>query len=574
MAERNDDRNGILVSDCGNPDQTDAKDQTSAKKDQEKGAQKDEKKKKLYKSVTVQLKGPYRKIEYSLYRPAKGEAYRPFGDVKIAPELIKKSKKKWKLEEAEIEYSRDLYVLAFQAFFDFPKNGPEKSQTERAKIQLLILLAQIASILVKNNFTLPVIYLGGGSKEIYKGIEELLRAVQGEGIWKGKECELNRKWLIRPVVGENASCTSHEMVDYICGLYSRNSNRKKFWIGYAESAVAIREDVDKTIRNEILKTSEFIIPILFEKPGRKKLGSTEIQIQTACLTGCWDKIRNLEVNGISMHRMIVEFIKDFHKNVEYEYNEREMPLQNIWRNRMELYRPITDQENRLQSIAEEDLYCAALAFLELLLEYLKNEYILEKTEVKKILLDYCRWVLPGSPQINILESACQSLPSLDTPICLGEYDDLEVFYEFLWEYAFEPEHRYKKSKYGSEECRGILHTLKNENEEYFIAPRDELLNAYQEWLGENLCNTFPPEEGKKKWEDRLCKAGLNLKRSNKRNDSWRYQYYKGQPPVCCVGILMKEIKEAVKNTIYPTSTVKVNGLADSEVPKRLNWALK
>ena len=53
MAERNDDRNGILVSDCGNPDQTDAKDQTSAKKDQEKGAQKDEKKKKLYKSVTV-----------------------------------------------------------------------------------------------------------------------------------------------------------------------------------------------------------------------------------------------------------------------------------------------------------------------------------------------------------------------------------------------------------------------------------------------------------------------------------------------------------------------------------------
>ena len=150
MAERNDDRNGILVSDCGNPDQTDAKDQTSAKKDQEKGAQKDEKKKKLYKSVTVQLKGPYRKIEYSLYRPAKGEAYRPFGDVKIAPELIKKSKKKWKLEEAEIEYSRDLYVLAFQAFFDFPKDGPEKSQTERAKIQLLILLAQIASILVKN----------------------------------------------------------------------------------------------------------------------------------------------------------------------------------------------------------------------------------------------------------------------------------------------------------------------------------------------------------------------------------------------------------------------------------------
>ena len=123
MAERNDDRNGILVSDCGNPDQTDAKDQTSAKKDQEKGAQKDEKKKKLYKSVTVQLKGPYRKIEYSLYRPAKGEAYRPFGDVKIAPKLIKKSKKKWKLEEAEIEYSRDLYVLAFQAFFDFPKEA-------------------------------------------------------------------------------------------------------------------------------------------------------------------------------------------------------------------------------------------------------------------------------------------------------------------------------------------------------------------------------------------------------------------------------------------------------------------
>lgn len=64
---------------------------------------------------------------------------------------------------------------------------------------------------------------------------------------------------------------------------------------------------------------------------------------------------------------------------------------------MELYRPTVVQENRSQSIAEEDLYCAALAFLELLLEDLKNEKILEKTEIKKILLDYCRWVLPGSP---------------------------------------------------------------------------------------------------------------------------------------------------------------------------------
>lgn len=176
----------------------------------------------------------------------------------------------------------------------------------------------------------------------------------------------------------------------------------------------------------------------------------------------------------------------------------------------------------------------------------KNENILEKTEIKKILLDYCRWVLPGSPQINILKSACQPLPSLNTPISRDEYNDLEVFYKFLLEYAFEPEHRCERSKYGSSECRGILHTLKKENEEYFIAPRDELLKAYQEWLGKNLCTTFPPEEGEKKWEDRLYEADLNLKRSDKGKDSWRYQYYKDQPPVCCIGIPMKEIKEAVK----------------------------
>ena len=83
------------------------------------------------------------------------------------------------------------------------------------------------------------------------------------------------------------------MVDYICGLYSRNYNRRKFWVGYAESAVAIREDVDETIRNEILKTSEFIIPILFEKPGRKKLGCTEIQIPGTCLNGCHEKNQNI-----------------------------------------------------------------------------------------------------------------------------------------------------------------------------------------------------------------------------------------------------------------------------------------
>lgn len=69
MAEQNSNWNGIPLTDCADPHQSDTKDPMSAKKekDEEKGTQKDEKKKKLYKSVTVQLKGPYRKIEYSLY---------------------------------------------------------------------------------------------------------------------------------------------------------------------------------------------------------------------------------------------------------------------------------------------------------------------------------------------------------------------------------------------------------------------------------------------------------------------------------------------------------------------------
>lgn len=548
MAEQNSNWNGIPLIDCADPHQSDTKDQMSAKKekDEEKGTQKDEKKKKLYKSVTVQLKGPYRKIEYSLYRPAKGEAYRPIQGVKVDPKLIKEKKSKWKLKEKE-KFGLDFEISwVTKRFFDFPKGGSEKSQADLAKIQLLILLAQISSILVENNFTLPVIYLGGGSKEIYEGVEELLKAVQGEGIWEGYKCELNRKWLIRPVIGENASCTSPEMVDYICGLCSRNYNRRKFWVGYAESAVAIREDVDETIRNEILKTSEFIIPILFEKPGRKKLGCTEIQIPGTCLNGCHEKIRTFIMRSALVHGCIAKFIKKFYKNEVLTYKDRARCLRDHWKERMELYRPTVVQENRSQSIAEEDLYCAALAFLELLLEYLKNENILEKTEIKKILLDYCRWVLPGSPQINILKSACQPLPSLNTPISRDEYNDLEVFYKFLLEYAFEPEHRCERSKYGSSECRRILHTLKKENEEYFIAPRDELLKAYQEWLGKNLCTTFPSDEGEKKWEDKLYEAGVKLKRSDKGKDSWRYQYYKDQPPVCCIGIPMKEIKEAVK----------------------------
>lgn len=395
-------------------------------------------------------------------------------------------------------------------------------------------------------YTLPVVYLGQGSKEIYDTIKALLIAVQGEGTWEGTGCGLDRSWLIQPTVWENASCTSPEMVDYICGLCSSNYNRRKFWVGYAESAVAIREDVDETIRNEILKTSEFIIPILFEKPGRKKLGCTEIQIPGTCLNGCHEKIRTFIMRSALVHGCIAKFIKKFYKNEVLTYKDRARCLRDHWKERMELYRPTVVQENRSQSIAEEDLYCAALAFLELLLEYLKNENILEKTEIKKILLDYCRWVLPGSPQINILKSACQPLPSLNTPISRDEYNDLEVFYKFLLEYAFEPEHRCERSKYGSSECRGILHTLKKENEEYFITPRDELLKAYQEWLGKNLCTTFPSDEGEKKWEDRLYEAGLNLKRSDKGKDSWRYQYYKDQPPVCCIGIPMKEIKEAVK----------------------------
>ena len=473
-------------------DQTDPKKDKASKKN--KDAKKDSKKKKLYKGMTIQLEGPYRKIEYSLYRPAKGEAYRPLQGAKVDPTLIKKKSPTWKMKKVNVKYSQSNASSTVRAFFDFPRGGEEESQKERAKLQLMILLGQIASVLMKNNFTLPVVYLGQGSKEIYDTIKALLIAVQGEGTWEGTGCGLDRSWLIQPTVWENASCASRDMIDYISGW---NEDGEKFWVGYAESAVAIREDVDETIRNEILKTSEFIIPILFEKPGRKKLGCTEIQIPGTCLNGCHEKIRTFIMRSALVHGCIAKFIKKFYKNEVLTYKDRARCLRDHWKERMELYRPTVVQENRSQSIAEEDLYCAALAFLELLLEYLKNENILEKTEIKKILLDYCRWVLPGSPQINILKSACQPLPSLNTPISRDEYNDLEVFYKFLLEYAFEPEHRCERSKYGSSECRGILHTLKKENEEYFIAPRDELLKAYQEWLGKNLCTTFPPEEGEK-----------------------------------------------------------------------------
>ena len=72
------------------------------------------------------------------------------------------------------------------------------------------------------------------------------------------------------------------------------------------------------------------------------------------------------------------------------------------------------------------------------------------------------------------------------------------------------------------------------------------MQEYQQWLDDNACECFPFEDGWKKWEDKLYEAGVKLKRSDKGKDSWRYQYYKDQPPVCCIGIPMKEIKEAVK----------------------------
>ncbi|OUN37891.1 hypothetical protein B5G28_09950 [Faecalibacterium sp. An77] len=478
--------------------------------------------------MTVQLKGPYRKIEYSLYRPAKGEAYRPLQGAKVDPTLIKKKSPTWKMKKVNVKYSQSNALSTVRAFFDFPRGGEEESQKERAKLQLMILLGQIASVLMKNNFTLPVVYLGQGSKEIYDAIKALLIAVQGEGTWEGTGCGLDRSWLIQPTVWENASCASRDMIDYISGW---NEDGEKFWVGYAESAVAIKADVDETIRNEILKTSEFMVPILFEKPGRKKAGHTEIKIQGTCLIGLQTKTKSCLANSGNMHEWIEQFICDFHENVKYEYNERKMPLQDIWRNRIELYRPPMDQKNHEQSIEEEDLWCAAMAFLEQLLDFLKNYGILKKTDADEILYNYGNWVLPGSPQMRVIEPICRPVALLNQPVSSGKYDDLDIFYEFLWEYEFCVKHLCEKAKHGSLKCRGILHTLKRENEEYFIAPRDKFLQEYQQWLDDNAYECFPFEDGWKKWEDKLYEAGVKLKRSDKGKDSWRYQYYKDQPPV-------------------------------------------
>lgn len=47
-------------------------------------------------------------------------------------------------------------------------------------------------------------------------------------------------------------------------------------------------------------------------------------------------------------------------------------------------------------------------------------------------------------------------------------------------------------------------------------------------------------------EDKLYEAGLELKRNDDGKESWRYQYYKDEKPVCCIGIPMDEIKKAFK----------------------------
>ena len=505
----------------------------------------DTEKKTLYKNITIQLKGPYRKTEYSLYQPAEEEAYRPLQGVKVDPKLLEETSKKWKLKEVEYNYPANLFVLGVRAFFDFPKGGSNESQTARAKLQMIILLGQISSVLV-SDFTLTVVYLGEGSKEIYDAIEALLIAVQGRGEWEGEECELKRKWLIRPVVTEKASQISKQVEDYIYGWIGPDDDGEEFWIGYTESVVAFKADVNETVQNKILKTSELMIPILFERPGRKKVKRTEVYIPSTCLSGCQKKIQNLRTKSVCLHEYIKPVIKEFHQNEKVEYNGRERGWQECWKERMVLYRPPEDQKNYEQSSAEEDLYCAALAFLEQLLKYLEFHRILTEREADDILLNYCGWILSGSPQMRVLESKWQPLPSLMDEVKLKKYDDLDLFYEFLWKYAFCSQLKCKNEKHGTAKSRGIIHTLKKERKEYFIAPRDDLLHAYQEWLRENWHQQFPSEDSEKQWEDKLYNAGLKLKRNDNGKDSWRYEYYKGEPSVCCIGIPMEEIEKAVE----------------------------
>lgn len=459
MAEGKNDWNGSEWK-LDQINRTGAKD-TKKKKDAEK------EKKERCETITIQLKDPYRKIEYALYQPGEEEAYRPLQGARIASEMLKKTKQKWKLKEVEEDRSEKQFRLGVWSFFHFPKGGSDECQTARAKLQMILLLGQISSILV-SDFTLPVVYLGEGSKEIYDAVEALLITVQGHGRWEGEECQLIRKWLIRPVVADKSSQISRQTEDYIRGWIGPDEDGNCFWVGYAESVVAIKADVDEKVQNEIIKTSEFMIPILFEKSGRKKAGRTEIYIPSNCLSGWPVKIQSMRALGISLHECIKPFIKEFHENKKIKYNEKDERRQERWEKRIELYRPSRNQENQEQSDAEEDLYCAALAFLEQLLEYLEFRKMITREDVDRVLLDYCKWVLPDSPQMYFLESELlKSKPwrtaSLMDPIEQMEakkYNDLDLFFAFLREYAFGLKSKCEKKKHGSPVSRGIIHTLK------------------------------------------------------------------------------------------------------------------
>lgn len=436
---------------------------------------------------------------------------------------------------------------ACKALLQFPSLFPDNAHPIAAKLLLLVLLSQVATLLAIDGLSpLPIIILPADANAILPALHTLLVAIQGFGKWKGSGWHLDRQWVLSVKYSHlGDTYPSINIMDYIGGKFKDfRGDKWRFCFPYCSSTVLLLPRLPEMIQADIIQYSPLALFIQFKGQQSRK--------QT--VRDCFDW------HDEPLDCVDDQKLKDFAKRAEGIYSLVSMFLDwfypskkriKSWQASSDRFRPKIRQNSYLKPdhSIQTDMLCLSLSLLECFLTYAtrKAQWLTEE-EAEQILQNYWKLSLPESYEMNHCKTPYVSGMAIE-----HNFSDPDLFYTFLVEHYLTT---YQDQIITGN--RGYAGTMalrrQSEGTNDWVVPRLIFLQKYEEWLlqegGTPFAHTSPNWDATV--QRRLLEAGIPLRGESNNPSTWRYQFYdkstgKGKDP--CLALIHDKLPEHIQKRL-------------------------